>query len=191
MPTERRIPNLGRVNHMHRMWHQMFSAVAGMLAIAGAASAQYQVPNTFPSIPPQPAIPMPMPTSPVALPSPYLNGHVAPVSGGFNGPNPVTVQGQGVCGVIGQVRAQPPIQYGEYCPTCANGCGNYKHDLGFIFGSCKSYFSPCGPEPCTGCSGTGTHRFGGLCKGGRCGVPPFGKPYATGGPCKYDSYLDH
>lgn len=79
-----------------------------------------------------------------------------------------------------------PVPYNEYCPQCANGCGSIKSDFGFIFGSCKSFFNPCGPIPCNGLGGTG-----GGCLG-KCGSFPYGKPYGNGyNNCVYDSYLNH
>ena len=76
-----------------------------------------------------------------------------------------------------------PVPYNETCAQCANGCGSYKSDFGFVFGSCKSFFNPCGPIPCGGGVGAGCQR---------CGKYPFGTPYGKGyNTCVYDSYLNH
>ena len=64
-----------------------------------------------------------------------------------------------------------------YATPCNNGCGSFKNDLGMLFGSCRSFFSPCGPESLN-------------C--GKCKTPVYGRgaqgPYT---PCQYDSYGSH
>lgn len=88
-----------------------------------------------------------------------------------------------------------PIPYNEYCSECANGCGSLKSDFGFVFGSCKNFFNPCGPKPCGSCAGgCGAGGCGGGCGGlfHHCPTFPLGKPY--GSPhngCCYDSYANH
>jgi hypothetical protein len=168
------------------MWRRLFAAVVGVAVVAGASAAQ--------SPPPRPLPPIVPVAAPVALPatSPgYAIPQVMPASGGTNGP--ASIRTDGLHGVI----QQAPISYGVSGQGCANGCGNYKHDLGFMFGSCKSFFDPCGPQPCGGGFGTGRFRGGhkcggGLCGGGRCPDHPFGTPYGTGhNGCKYDSWLNH
>lgn len=84
-----------------------------------------------------------------------------------------------------------PVPYNEYCTQCANGCGSIKSDLGFIFGSCKNFFNPCGPKPFGAGSGCGNGACGnGGCS--HCGAFPLGKPYGKCyNGCVYDSYLNH
>jgi hypothetical protein len=163
------------------MWRQLFAAVLGVAAVAGTAAAQ--------SPPPQPLPPIVAVAAPVAAPAGtgFAIPQVMPASGGTNGP--ATLAGDGVRGVI----TQAPISYGMSGQGCANGCGNYKHDLGFMFGSCKSFFDPCGPQPCDGFGG-GRFRggHGGLCGGNRCPAPPFGTPYGIPhSHCRYDSWLNY
>ncbi|MBX9624818.1 MAG: hypothetical protein K2X82_13515, partial [Gemmataceae bacterium] len=85
--------------------------------------------------------------------------------------------------------------YGGYftdsCPygrRCNNGCGSLRSDAGFVLGSCRSFFAPCGPGllDCGHGRGCGGGLFGKCPKGG-CGVPRSG-PFD---PCHYDSYLNH
>jgi hypothetical protein len=135
----------------------MFAAVAGVLAVAGLASAQSPAPNYLPQIP----------TAPI----PAHHGGVIPASGSTG------------ARAAGGVVHQPAVPYGQYGQGCNNGCGNWKSDAGFIFGSCKSFFDPCGPQPC------GTGRFFNKQK---CPPHPFASPYGTGyNGCNYDSYLNH
>jgi hypothetical protein len=63
---------------------------------------------------------------------------------------------------------------------CQSGCGSVKSDLAFHFGSCKNFFSPCGPT----CNSM---------NGGKCGTVPFAKPFGAGWTCPrvYDSYANH
>lgn len=150
---------------MQRIWRQMCAAAAGVLVVAGLAAAQ-NPPNPFP-------------VRPTAGPG-YV---IVPASAGYN--TPVVPPGSGVMGFASQVHNAPPVPYAQ--PSVASGCGNIKSDLGFMFGSCRSFFDPCGPVPCNG-GGHGTHRFG---KGG-CPSAPYAAPYGTGyNTCCYDSYLNH
>ena len=155
----------------------MFVAVLGLVVLAGAAAAQ--------SPPPQPLPPIVPVAAPAALPGSTI-AQVMPISGGLNGP--ATLANDGVRGVV----TQPPVSYGMYAPGCNNGCGNFKHDLGFMFGSCKSFFDPCGPRPCGGFGrGHGHGRCGGLF-GAYCPDTPYGTPYGRGhNGCVYDSWLNH
>jgi hypothetical protein len=180
---------------MQRMWRQMFAAVAGVVAIAGAAAAQSPPPQPLPPIipvaaptivvgSPTQAIPAFMPTrgeNPGAVQNaiPSANQPIVAISHGSKGCG----SGCGSAGTGCETPANP----------CANGCGSFKQDCNFMFGSCKSFFSPCGVGGggCNGCGGSGTHRFGG--KHGNCPVPPWGTPYNQGGwnHCTYDSFLNH
>jgi len=160
---------------MQRMWRQMFAALAGVLAVVSAASAQ---------TPGQIVIPQPLPNG-----TARLNAIVAPA--------PVTpagaqtyVRGSGGCNGCGT--AAPCAAPCQPARDCNNGCGSFKSDCNFMFGSCKSFFDPCGP------SGNGHGRHGGRCGGGfgghhdRCGNWSFGAPYGHGcNPCIYDSFLNH
>lgn len=79
----------------------------------------------------------------------------------------------------------------DSCPFgrgCNNGCGSLRSDAGFILGSCRSFFAPCGPGllECGHGRGCGGGLFGKCPKGGP-GVPASG-PFD---PCKYDSHLNH
>jgi hypothetical protein len=147
---------------MQRMWRQMFAAVLGVLAVTGLASAQ--APNTLPQpLPPLRAQAVPAQAQLTAAPV------IAPVI------------------PVGHTRGSGG------CSSCApsNGpCTGPKSDCAFIFGSCKSFFDPCGPKHGGGWGG-GHGRIGGG-HGSRCGIAPFGTPYGTGqNMCHYDSFLNH
>jgi hypothetical protein len=83
-----------------------------------------------------------------------------------------------------------------------NGCGSCGQDAAFVFGSCRSFFSPCGGMAAGcgghghggkgGCGGHGNgHGLGFLLRGG-CINPVGGTGPAQGfNPCCYDSYLNH
>lgn len=138
---------------MQRMWRRMFAAAAGVLAVAGLASAQSPAPN-------------PLPRLPVAQPAP-----VVPASAATH------VKGSGGC-----VGCGPAVQTGQYGPGQRNGCGSARADAGFVFGSCKSFFAPCGPAPC---EGLGRFR-------NPCPTHPFAKPFGSGfNTCAYESYNNH
>ena len=154
---------------MQRMCRRFFAAVVGLVAVAGAASAQSPPPNYFPPVQAAP---------------------VTPASG------TAVVQGQGGCSNCGSAANGYAVPYGSYGPRDRNGCGSLKADCGFIFGSCKSFFDPCGPVPCDGGGGKHAGKHGGLFGGrlgGCCGIQPFGSPYNNGGwnHCTYDSFLNH
>jgi hypothetical protein len=168
----------------------MFAALAGVLAIVGAASAQ--APGQIP-------IPQPLPNGAARLQSTFSPAYVAgaPVTPA----GAIFVKGSGGCSSCGNTAATP-CQYGK--TDCNNGCGSVKSTCGIIFGSCKSFFNPCGPLPSGGgwggngklgggCgSGGGGHGHGGGGHGGHCPPPPYGKPYGTGANmCTYDSFLNH
>lgn len=186
---------------MQRMWRQLFAALAGVLAVIGTASAQapgsIAIPHQLPSgsAQVQSALsPAQMASAPVAP--------IAPVGG------PLHVHGSGGCNGCG-TPAYTPCQTGN---PCNNGCGSLKSDCGFIFGSCKSFFNPCGPQPmgggwggahghllgggcgsgCGGLLGHGGGCGGGLFGRGRCPTTPYGTPYAHPcNPCVYDTFLNH
>jgi hypothetical protein len=141
---------------------RMFAAAAGVLVVAGMASAQAPTPN-------------PLPRLPVAQPAP-----VQPASAVTH------VKGSGGCSNCGPAAGYgPAVQTGQYGPGQRNGCGSYRSDAGFIFGSCKSFFDPCGPLPCNGHGKSGLFR-------GSCPTHPYAQPYGTGfNPCVYDSYHNH
>lgn len=151
---------------MRRMWRSLFSAVAGLLVLAGSASAQLGVPKAFP-----PVQTVSGQYTPAAAP-------VAPASGSYASEG----------GAKAVMRA--PIPYGNYGQGQLNGCGGFKSDLGFIFGTCKSFFDPCGPVPC----GADGKAFGGRLSGRLLGgknLHPFGSPYNVGCTgCSYDSFLN-
>jgi hypothetical protein len=71
-------------------------------------------------------------------------------------------------------------QFGQ---PCNNGCGSLRSDAGFVLGSCRQFFAPCGPTPCAG---------GLWGKHGSCNNPVLGRG-ACGpfNPCVYDSYANH
>jgi hypothetical protein len=77
--------------------------------------------------------------------------------------------------------------YGDYGPKDRNGCGSFRSDLGFFFGSCKSFFDPCGPQPCNACSGGKGGLFHRNCPP-HIPAAPYGTPHNG---CAYDSYLNH
>jgi hypothetical protein len=160
---------------MKQMWRQMFAAVVGVAAIAAVAAAQSPPPRPLP-----PIIPVAAPvTSAIPDAMPALGG-LAPAglrADGATTAPPVTA----------------PVSYGMPGPGCNNGCGSCKHDCGFMFGSCRNFFDPCGPKPC----GDGGRRgrcgggLGGIC-GGKCPTTPFGQPYGTPhSGCRYDSWLNY
>lgn len=95
------------------------------------------------------------------------------------------VKGSGGCSNCGTPAAAPcgPATRGftmsklagkdcGYGRECNSGCGSLKSDFAFGFGSCRDFFSPCGP---------------------RCPTLPFAKPFGTGWDCprQYDSYANH
>lgn len=158
---------------MQRMWRQMFAALAGVLVVAGLASAQAPIPQQLPQSPIRGQY-VAIPGAPVAAP---VAPTVAPAGG------QVFVRGSGGCNSCGSASTAVPCKTGN---TCNNGCGSFKSDCAFMFGSCKKFFDPCGPV------GNGCGNGHGRGHGPRCGVHPFGKPYSNGyNGCNYDSYLNH
>jgi len=182
---------------MQRMWQQLFAALASVLAVAGLASAQY--PNTIPQpLPPAPPVWAPQTALP-AQPLPAQIGSVPVIPAGA-----IHVKGSGGCSSCGSGGMTSTVPNGCYSQGCNNGCGSFKADCGFIFGSCKSFFNPCGVLPSSGGhghghGGAGAGGCGGGCggagglggHGGKCGTF-IGQPYGTGfNGCAYDSYLNH
>ena len=170
---------------MQRMWRQMFAAVLGVAALVGAAAAQ--------SPPPQPLPPIIAVAAPVAVPA--SNPTVAipqlmPAGGRLQSAAPA-VTGN----ALGTATAPAAPAYPTGVAGCNNGCGSFKQDCAFMFGSCKSFFNPCHPNHADCGGGCGTSRFHGKCGGlfgDRCPSLPWGTPYGTGhSGCKYDSWLNH
>jgi hypothetical protein len=61
-----------------------------------------------------------------------------------------------------------------------------------MFGSCKSFFNPCGPGGNGHGHGFGRGGHGGGGIHGRCGGWTFATPYGTGfNHCVYDTFLNH
>lgn len=149
----------------------LFLAAIGALIVAGGASAQ-------PSAAVAPPKPMPLPSiSPAAAASAPI------IQTGGGGP---AFRGDGCasgdCGKKGFVmqHAHAPANNCQLGYPCANGCGGVRSDLAFQFGSCKNFFSPCGPQA----SGLWGHK---------CPSQPFNTPWGQGWHCPrgYDSYSNH
>jgi hypothetical protein len=157
---------------------QLFLAVFGVFAVSGVASAQYP---QSPPIYPQPPAPFP-----VASPASAVNAPVLPVSG------TTYIGGTGCSSCSSSVgpttRGFKMVGgHGSGCmlsQPCNSGCGSCKSDFAFQFGSCKNFFSPCGPH--------GKGGNGGLFGGG-CPKHPFAQPWGQGWTCPpiYDSYANH
>jgi hypothetical protein len=151
---------------------QLFLAAFGVLALAGAASAQqprYAMPPTqYPVVAPGTA------TTPTITPT---GAQVIRGDGGCTNCGPkasgytMSSKGYGIAGY-----ACDKCMYGY---PCQNGCGSLKSDLAFHFGTCKSFFDPCGP---THCGLLGHKCFG-----------PFAQPWGQGWTCprNYDTYMNH
>ena len=169
-----------------RIWGRLAAAVAGVAALAGSASAQTQ--NPAPVVVPRQVVaqPAPGPTTPtVAVPGapaalPPAAAASVPV---VPGPGTTVVTGAPAAGGTahrGFLMNAGGGYYGTACrygQPCNNGCGSLRSDLGMVFGSCKSFFGPCGP----GLAGRGT-----------CNHPVIGSgPCGPFNPCVYDSYLNH
>lgn len=147
---------------MQRMWRKLFATLTAVLVVAGVTSAQAPPPKPFP------------PVITVSAQTPPVTDSVAPVSGSY--------AAEGGAKAV----ARAPIPFAAYGPGQLNGCGGLKSDLGFIFGTCKSFFDPCGPIPC----GANGSRLGGRFSGKHM-IHPFGSPYNVGCTgCSYDSFLN-
>lgn len=180
--TKRSSSNPEGVPIMLRKWRLVVSVWAGLLTGSGGAWAQSPAPQPLPPLPPVPAVSLTADVQPVSAPP-----AVHPAGGGVTIPTvpaPVPAPARLAAAVRS---AHQPIPYAQHDPGCNNGCGSCRATLGFVFGSCPSFFDPCGPRPCCGplC------QRGGLgCQ--RCGIHPFGQPYAKPhSGCVYDSYLNH
>jgi hypothetical protein len=151
------------------MWRQLFVAAVAVLSLSGIASAQYPAPARGPAVQPAP------------VPAQAVTGQVTPVAG------QIYMRGTGGCSSCGSPQAvNQPATFGNYGPRDRNGCGSVCADASFMFGSCKTFFDPCGGI------GNGRGRGCGGCMGGRCPLQPLGTPYGTKfSNCHYDSYLLH
>ena len=149
---------------------RLILAALGVLAVAGAASAQ------------QPQSPGPRVQYPTISPGAAVAIPVVPASGA------TVIKGDGGCTNCGTTAGRGFTMSavkgvtGGNCMLgypCQNGCGSVKSDLAFHFGSCKNFFSPCGPT----CGGLGGH----------CPAMPFNAPFGIGWGCprQYDSYANH
>ena len=128
----------------------LFLAAVAALGLSSAAVAQY------------PAQPQP-PVQPVS------GANVIKGNGGCTNCGTPAVAGPATRGYTMAKLKGDGCGYGQ---ACANGCGSVKSDIAFQFGSCKDFFSPCGP---------------------RCPKLPFAQPHGTGWACprQYDSYANH
>ena len=154
------------------MRKMMFAAIS-VLAVAGVASAQ-------PSAAVAPPKPLPLPAlSPAAAASSPI------IQTGGGGP---AYRGDGCasgdCGKKGHgyvmQHAHAPANNCMLGYPCQNGCGGPRSDFAFHFGSCKNFFSPCGPN-----AGGLFHQ--------KCPTQPFNTPWGQGFHCPrgYDSYSNH
>ena len=142
---------------------KFFVAALGVLAVAGAASAQ------------QPQFQYVTPGAPGQVPA----GALTPTAGTSPMTPPGVVTPPGYSSTPGYWNTN--CQYGS---GCQNGCGSLKSDAAFVFGSCRNFFNPCGPV-------CGSH--GGGLFGHKCGSLGFASPYGIGWQCprQYDSYANH
>jgi hypothetical protein len=149
---------------------RLILAALGVLAIASAASAQQPLPPAPQPQPAQPAVP-----SPAAVAAPPAQ------------PAPATtvIRGNSGCSSCGSKIQSVTGGNCLYAYGCQNGCGSLKSDLAFTFGSCKDFFSPCGP--------TCGSMFGNGLFGSKCPKLQFAQPYGTGWQCprQYDTYTNH
>ena len=169
------------------IWRRLFAAATVAIVMSGTAPAQDRTP------PPPLAIPVASsvsaeaatgptaPTVPTASPAPIAppaEGVIVPPSTGHH---PIGTAARGF------VMESSGGYYGSNCLTgqaCNNGCGSLQSDCKFMFGSCKSFFSPCGPR--LGHGG----GFGAWLDS--CRTPIYGTgPLKPFDPCCYDSYLNH
>jgi hypothetical protein len=154
-----------------------------LVAAAVAAVALHAAARAADPVPAAPA-----PAAPVAVrgsggcPNGDCGGFAGPgaVAGGHRTAHRGFVMGNAAGGYFTDA-----CQFGR---RCNNGCGSLRSDAGFVLGSCRSFFAPCGPGllDCGHGRGCGGGLFGKCPKGGP-GVPPAG-PFD---PCLYDSYLNH
>ncbi|MBA4189902.1 MAG: hypothetical protein C0467_18110 [Planctomycetaceae bacterium] len=164
---------------MQRMWRQLFAAVLGVVALSGVASAQNPAPAASYRMEVPQAMPAPAPAKAVA-------NQITPVSGA------IYVRGSGGCSSCGTAAAAPAASthgaFAQYGPRDRNGCGSLCADTKFVFGSCKSFFDPCGSASC-GRAGCGRAGCGGCAS---CPSWPLAQPFGTKFQgCVYDTYLNH
>jgi hypothetical protein len=154
---------------------RLFLAVLGVVAVSGVASAQ------------QPIYQQPPIAPPAYSPGAVAAAPVLPASGA------TVIKGNGCSNCGPTVAASRGFTMSKHggggCATgdaCNSGCGSVKSDLAFHFGSCKSFFSPCGP-------GLGGHGGLGGHFGGKCPTLPFAAPWGQGWTCPraYDTYANH
>ncbi|AWM36920.1 hypothetical protein GobsT_52060 [Gemmata obscuriglobus] len=142
-------------------------AAIGAFAVSGTAAAQQ--PQYQPA-----RYPAPSPAAAAATPLQPASGTTV-ISGGAGCSNCGTTTGP-VRGFVMSGVSAPGCQLGA---PCNSGCGSIKSDLAFQFGSCKNFFSPCGPT------------WGGF--GHKCPTGPMNQPWGTGYGCPraYDSHANH
>jgi hypothetical protein len=164
---------------------RLFLSVFGVFAVVGVAAAQQpqtqQPPIAAPAYPP---------AAMAAAPVQSGSGLALNNGGCINCSGPATFPSL----TGGAPAAGFQMVTGGHCMLgygCQNGCGSVKSDLAFQFGTCKQFFSPCGPSCAGGLFGGGkTSLFGNKEK---CPVVPFAQPYGTGWLCprQYDTYANH
>ena len=179
-----------------RMWQQLLGLLAGVML---ASSALAQAPSKLPPTTTAPVSVLPAP-GPALQPSPAAAAAITvppardavvfqpptqcPTCGkSGHGNGPVARMGTATRGFI--MQSSGGYYGGAPCDNgrqCNNGCGSVQSDLGFLFGSCRSFFAPCSPGSLN-CAGCGR---------GKCATPVYGRgatnPY---NPCVYDSNLNH
>jgi hypothetical protein len=168
-----------------RICRRLFAAATVAIVLAGTASAQDRTgaPPTIPVASPVGAEAAPGPTAPT-VPAASAGAVVSiPESAPTSHYRSVGTAARGFVMESGGGYFCSSCQTGQ---ECNSGCGSLKSDCKFVFGSCRSFFSPCGPSL--------GGRHGGL--GGRldnCRTPVYGTGSMNGpmNPCVYDSYLNH
>ena len=148
---------------------RLFLAAVAVLAVSGVASAQQPYPAQL--------------RQPTVAPGAAAATPVVPASGA------TVIKGDGGCTDCGSTAKHGFKMSGGHgsggCALgygCQNGCGSVKSDLAFHFGSCRQFFSPCGPS----------FGHGGLF-GSKCPTQSFAQPWGQGWTCPraYDSYTNH
>jgi hypothetical protein len=200
---------------MRRIWHRLFAAAAAAVVLAGTAAAQTPAPPVAaPVAAPaaQPVAPLPAVAQPAPGPVvPSVPATVAPLAPGQGA---VVVPGNGGVYAPNGTYNGGYFMSGPGTPTRLgsgpNGCGSCAQDAAFVFGSCRSFFAPCGGvsnghghggrgHHGNGCGGHGGNGCGnghggglGFLLRGGCINPVGGTGPAQGfNPCCYDSYLNH
>jgi|GEM_PF-3279506 len=160
---------------------KLILAALGVFAVSGVASAQQPSTAQPPYAPP--LAPAYTPTAPTYSPAALAAASTAGTT---------VIRGTGCtnCGGVPPgagttMRNNFAMVTGGNCmygASCQNGCGSLKSDLAFQFGTCKQFFSPCGPT----CAG-------GPFSGWKCPRLPFAQPYGIGWQCprQYDTYANH